>query len=183
MRMFSHGKIIGQCHTQGCLLYIAPYHIQVALQFGWDRNPSPESVVSHFANVVSSYDPRDKVLFMEIARSVYSELWNHDHDTVSELLSRHEILTDWIWHGDGFTRPGRMVVAAPFTDLRPYVYALPTEMSIFAEFFGGFGVQTSCDVLDVLATIRDKYSGAGAADEPPAKATQRRRRFLESEVM
>jgi len=161
----------------------ADVYAEVSMQFGWDRSPSLENVVAHLANVVSSYDPRDKVLFMEISRSVYSELSNHDHATVSGLLSRHDILTDWIWHGDGFTRPGRMVVTAPFTDLRPYVYSLPTEMSIFAELFSGFGVQASCDVLAVLATIKDKYGGTAAADDQSAKSTQRRRRFLESEVM
>ena len=159
----------------------AEIYAEVSIQFGWDWSPQLENIVAHLANVVSSYDPRDKVLFMEMSRSIYTELARQDCAAVAGLLNRHDILTDWIWHGDGFTRPGRMVVSAPFTDLRPYVYSLPTEMAIFAEFFTAFGVQATCDVLQVLSTIRDKY---GAGDEPPKTSgtTQRRRRFLESEV-
>ena len=160
----------------------AEIYAEVAMQFGWDRTPPLENVVAHLANVVSSYDPRDKMLFMEMSRGIYAELSKQNCATVAGLLNRHDILSDWIWHGDGFTRPDRMVVSAPFTDLRPYVYSLPTEMSTFAEFFTGFGMQTACDVLAVLSTIRDKYGGT--ADEPPRTpgGSQRRRRFLESEV-
>jgi len=160
----------------------AEIYAEVSIQFGWDQIPPLENIVSHLANVVSSYDPRDKVLFMEMSRSIYAELSKHDSATVAGLLNRHDILTDWIWHGDGFTRPGRMVISPPFTDLRPYVHSLPTEMSIFADFFTGFGMQAACDVLGVLVTIKDKYGGA---DEPPRSlggSQQRRRRFLESEV-
>jgi len=159
----------------------AEIYAEVSMQFGWHQTPLLENIVSHLANVVSSYDPRDKVLFMEMSRSIYMELSKQDSAVVAGLLNRHDILTDWIWHGDGFTRPSRMVVSAPFTDLRPYVYSLPTELSILADFFSGFGVQPVCDVLQVLGTIKDKY---GAADESPRTpgGSQRRRRFLESEV-
>ena len=159
----------------------AEIYAEVSMQFGWDRTPLLENIVEHFANVVSSYDPRDKVIFMEMSRSVYSELSKHDCAVVAGLLNRHDILSDWIWHGDGFSRASRMVVSCPFTDLRPYVYSLPTEMSVFAEFFTAFGVQAACDLLQVLATIKDKY---GTDDEPPRTpgGSQRRRRFLESEL-
>lgn len=159
----------------------AEIYAEVSIHFGWDQTPPLENIVAHLANVVSSYDPRDKVLFMELARSIYTELSKQDAAVVGKLLDRHEILTDWIWHGDGFTRPSRMVVSPPFTDLRPYVYSLPTEMAIFASFFTGFGMQEASDVLQVLSTIKDKY---GAADEPPRTpgGSHRRRRFLESEV-
>lgn len=161
----------------------AEIYAEVSIQFGWDEIPRLENIVAHLANVVSSYDPRDKVLFMEMARSIYTELSKQDSTMVTELLNHHDILADWIWHGDGFTRPSRMVVSAPFTDLRPYVYSLPTEMSIFASFFTGFGMQEVCDVLQVLATIKDKY-GAAADEQPraPGGGSHRRRRFLESEV-
>ena len=131
----------------------AEIYAEVSIQFGWDQSPLLKNIVVHLANVVSSYDPRDKVLFMEMSRNIYAELSKQDCDIVSSLLDRHDILTDWIWHGDGFTRPSRMVASAPFTDLRPYVYSLPTEMSIFAEFFGGFGMQPTCDVLQVSVAV------------------------------
>ena len=159
----------------------AEIYAEVSMQFAWDQTPPLDNIVAHLANVVSSYDPRDKVLFMEMSRSIYTELSTQDSTVVSGLLNHHDILTDWIWHGDGFTRPSRMVVSPPFTDLRPYVYSVPTEMSSFADFFTGFGMQPVCDVLRVLGTIKDKY---GTADEPPRTpgGSQRRRRFLESEV-
>ena len=131
----------------------AEIYAEVSMQFGWDQTPALDNIVAHLANVVSSYDPRDKVLFMEMSRSIYTELSAHDSAVVAGLLNRHDILMDWIWHGDGFTRPSRMVVTPPFTDLRPYVYSLPTEMSVFADFFTSFGVPAVCDVLQVSVAV------------------------------
>jgi len=101
----------------------------VSAQFGWDAAPPLADVVAHLANVVAAYDPRDRLQFVEMASSVYAELSRHDAAEVGRLLAVHDALRDWVWHGDGFARPAKLVAAAPFTDLRPYVYSLPTEMT------------------------------------------------------
>ena len=101
----------------------------MSAQFGWDAVPPLADVVAHLANVVAAYDPRDRLQFVEMASSVYAELSRHDAADVGRLLAAHDALRDWVWHGDGFARPAKLVAAAPFTDLRPYVYSLPTEMT------------------------------------------------------
>jgi sacsin len=160
-------------------------YLEVAKEFGWDVPPPLRDVISHLANVVMSYEPRDKVLFMEMSRSIYTELSKHDAGKVLELIkSRGSLLTEWVWHGDGFTSPGRIAIAPPFMDLRPYVYALPSEMSAFSEFFSTFGVIPNCDLLRVLSTIKDKYDCTVpvAGFPPPRTPGGTRRKFSESEV-
>lgn len=127
--------------------------------FGWDQTPPLELIVQHLANVIKSYDSREKVLYMELSKTIYSELTKHDISEVKELLEKH-VSEDWIWNGEGFVSPSRVVFVQPFMDLRPFVFSLPAEMALFSDFFTNFGVQRTCCLTDVLKMIRKKHNRA-----------------------
>lgn len=128
---------------------------EVAHAFGWDQPPSLEKIVTHLGNVIAAYSSRDKVSFMEMARSILGEFVKHEIPAVGALIAR--LPAEWVWHGDGFTRPETVVSVEPFMDLRPFVYALPAEMAPFADFLEHFGVKRSCDVMEVLSVFKRKY--------------------------
>jgi len=92
--------------------------------FGWDLTPPIEAIIRHLANVVKSYDPREKVLLAEMARTAYDVLSKHDVEEVRGLLAEHIPSGEWLWHGEGFTVPQGIVFNAPFMDLRSFVCSL-----------------------------------------------------------
>ena len=105
---------------------------------------------------MSSFDGTEKASYLEISREIYKELASHSRDEVGELLQNNR-LAEWIWHGDGFTSPGKVLFQEPFMDMRPFVYGLPPEMQEFADFFAELGVRDSCSLPQVLTTMKEKY--------------------------
>lgn len=175
----THINLVGSVQP----IVAAEVYSEVAKEFGWDVTPAVDKVAAHLSNVISSYDPRDKVQYMEMCRIVYSELAKHDSSVVTEMFSAQDVPSSWIWHGEGFTYPNRVVLIAPFMDLRPYVYSLPTEISSFSEFFSNFGVRTACDLTDVLATIKVKYDEENSAPNSSYGRTKLLvKKYPESEV-
>lgn len=69
-------------------------------------------------------------------------------------------LTDWVWHGDGFVSPNRILIERANTNLSPYVYSLPAEMIDYISMFTSAGAWPECTVqvlLEVLHLVREKY--------------------------
>lgn len=128
----------------------------IADAFGWRTKPKTEAMVQHLANAVASFDGTEKASYLEIARELYAELASHDRGEVRALLQSVR-LVEWVWQGDGFTAPDKVIFQEPFMDMRPFVYGLPTEMQEYAEFFEDFGAQDSCSLPQVLRTIKEKY--------------------------
>lgn len=61
-------------------------YAEVAQAFSWHKPVSLDVIVAHLAHVVTSYDTRDKVMFVEIARNIYSELMKYEFHEVASLL-------------------------------------------------------------------------------------------------
>lgn len=148
----------------GSVMRVAALDVPGSIEraFGWDKTPPLEPIVQHLANVVRSYDSREKVLYMELSKTIYGELTKHDISEVKSLLGEH-VDENWIWNGEGFVSPSRIVFVQPFMDLRPFTFSLPAEMALFSEFFANFGVQRTCCLTDVLKMIRKKHNGAAEA--------------------
>lgn len=134
----------------------ADVYVEVCQALGWDQPLPLDRVVSHLANVIPAYSSRDKVAFMEMARSIFAELVKHEIPVVAQLLSTR-VPPEWLWHGDGFTRPENVVSIEPFMDLRPFIYGLPAEIQPYADFLENFGVKHSVELMEVLNMFKRKY--------------------------
>lgn len=130
----------------------------VLKSFGWDQPAPWSSVVDHLANTITSYGGRDKALYAEIVRSIYAELSRVEDVSVVYDALKERGIGSWIWHGDGFASPDRVVFVPPsFMDLRPFVYAVPAEMLPFSDLLTGAGVTQTARLADVLLKVRQKH--------------------------
>ena len=129
---------------------------EVALAFGWDKPPALEAILQHMSNAIAVYDSKEKVAFMETARNIYENLQKFYLNEVSDVLPKR-LPAEWVWNGDGFSRPEHVVLEEPFMDLRPFMFAVSPEMKSFCELFCKFGVKQDCELLEVLSAIKTKY--------------------------
>ena len=129
---------------------------EVGTLFGWTQPPSIDRVISQLSQLVQNYDATQKAKFMNLVDRVYKEVVTHTVVEMKQAL-QSESLTDWIWHGEGFTSSQNMTFRVPFMDLRPFVYSIPREMEKYGEFFREFGVNQDCHLPHVLRTIQRKY--------------------------
>ena len=123
--------------------------------FGWDRPAPLRSLIDHLVNAVTSYCGRDKALYAETVRCLYVELSRLDDvGVVYEALTQRGVEC-WVWNGDGFAAPDRVVFVPPsFMDLRPFVYGVPGEMLPYSDLLAGAGVAQTARLADVLLKVR-----------------------------
>jgi len=182
MVLKTHVNLVGSVQP----VIAAEVYSEVAREFGWDVTPAPSNVVAHLCNIISTFDVRDRVHCTEMTRAIYSELAKLNPSVVAGLVAAQRVPDNWIWHGEGFTSSDRIVLVQPFMDLRPYVYSLPGEISFLSEFFSNFGVNTACDLIDVLSVIKVKYDGDGSGQSQTLTGFVRGKtvpkRFTEVEV-
>ena len=112
--------------------------------------------------------------FEEMVKAIYMYLQDVPSDTV-KLLIESKCLTEWIWHGDGFTSPEKVALESHFPksiNLHPYLFRLPNELFKVKEFLLFFGVKsqfTVDDLLDMLWQIKAKHD---SGTRPPEEVMQ-----------
>ena len=100
--------------------------------------------------------------FEEMIKVIYIYLNQAPRETVQHLLES-KCLTEWVWHGDGFTSPEKVALESHFPksiNLHPYLFRLPNELFKVKEFLLSFGVKsefTVDDLLDMLWGIKAKH--------------------------
>jgi len=130
----------------------------VQKSFGWDRPAPVSSVIDHLVNTITSYSGRDKALYAEIVRSIYAELSRVEDVSVVYEGLKERGTGSWIWHGDGFAAPDRVVFVPPsFMDLRPFVYGVPGELLPYSDLLTAAGVTQTARLTDVLLSVRQKH--------------------------
>ena len=141
---------------------------EVAAAFQWNRPPTVEQIVDQLEKVVMYYLSEEKTKYMAIITSIYDELMKGDICGLQEVLLGKSLDT-WIWHGDGFISSEKITVQPAFMDLRPYLYALPPEITQYKEMFLQCGVHKHCDAkvyANVLHRIKDKYLSEETVETP-----------------
>ncbi|ELT96105.1 hypothetical protein CAPTEDRAFT_195081 [Capitella teleta] len=128
-----------------------PESMQTAFQ--WSSPPDLQFIVRHLKNVISAFDGKEKAAFAETMDSVYTVLSKHDIEDVKAAL---KVVTEWVWHGEGFACPQNVFFQEAFMDLRPYVYCIPWELRQHHGLFIDLGVMDKCPLPDVLTMIRDR---------------------------
>ena len=93
--------------------------------------------------------------FEEMVKVLYTYLSEAPKDAVEHLL-QSKGLTQWVWHGRGFTSPEKVALESHFPksiNIYPYLYRLPNELFKVKNFLLSFGVKpqfTVDDLLDML---------------------------------
>ncbi len=112
--------------------------------------------------------------FEEMVKGIYMYLQQAPKDTVNHLL-QSKGLTQWVWHGSGFTSPEKVALESPFPksiNLHPYLFRLPNELFKVTEFLLSHGVKpqfTVDDLLDMLWNIKEKHDHE---NQPPDEVMQ-----------
>src|SRR6218665_609125 len=126
---------------------------KVAAAFGWTKLPNIENVVHHLMTVVSCYKPQEKSEFQFTMKAIYKCL--NDAIKISTPGGTFEQLrsASWVWCGEGFVAPSKVVKTKPFMDLQPHIYLLPTDLKDFTHLWNFFGVPEKCSLVKVLKDI------------------------------
>ena len=131
----------------------------VAECFGWTLNPDVMLVVEHLQTVTRCYNLEEKPYYMVVVDEIYAFLNKADNADVKQAFETFE-LVEWVWNGDGFCSPKRVLSGKPPIDLSPYICLLPSEMNKYSTLFSNFGMPAVCDaflLLQVLGMIKEKY--------------------------
>ena len=108
--------------------------------------------------------------FEEMIKAIYMYLKQAPRETVRHLLTSKR-LTEWVWHGNGFTSPEKVALESHFPksiNLHPYLFRLPNELFKVKEFLFSFGVKpqfTDDDLLDILWGIKAKHDSKARPSE------------------
>ena len=112
--------------------------------------------------------------FEEMIKAIYMYLEQAPRDTVQHLLTSKR-LTEWVWHGNGFTSPAKVALESHFhksINLHPYLFRLPNELFKVKEFLVYYGVKpqfTVDDLLVMLWKIKEKHDSQA---QPPEEVMQ-----------
>ena len=112
--------------------------------------------------------------FEEMVKAIYIYLQEVPRDTVKHLLES-ECLTEWVWHGNGFTSPEKVALESQFPksiNLHPYLFRLPNELFKVKDFLVYYGVKaqfTVDDLLVMLWKIKEKHDSQA---QPPEEVLQ-----------
>ena len=102
--------------------------------------------------------------FEEMIKAIYQCLSQVRASTLQQLLQANS-LTEWLWHGSGFTSPNKVAVQSPFPksiNFHPYLFLLPSELHVVKAFLLSLGVKQVFkvdDLLNMLCCIKEKHDG------------------------
>ncbi|XP_064624188.1 sacsin-like [Lineus longissimus] len=117
--------------------------------------PPCEKVVEHLRNLSRCFSTRDKPTIMAMVQAVY-ELLKEFEPWVSVEKMLEQNLTDWVWHGDGFTSVESVAISQQFNEnLTPYAYTLPRELLRFHGWLLKMGVKPECNPVEILRRMKD----------------------------
>ena len=100
--------------------------------------------------------------FEVMIKAIYQNLSQARAPNVQQLLQANS-LTEWLWHGSGFTSPNKVALQSPFpksVNLHPYLFLLPSELHVVKPFLLSLGVKQMFkvdDLLDMLWCIKEKH--------------------------
>ena len=141
---------------------------EICCHFGWQAKPDLYDVVKHLQNVVTFYTKEDNLYYLEIVRNIYMFLCSLNYEALNRAFEQLNVV-DWVWNGDGFSPPCKVLPGEPTVDLTPYILPLPREMMKFSTFFQRFGMRTQSNpalLLQVLGMIKEKYDNSNYRFSP-----------------
>ena len=133
------------------------------------KSPPLDSVIEHLKHVIEGHtvtmsNDGQHSEYMYIIKDIYDFMMKCNIFQIVNTLKRYDI-ENWIWQGDGFSSVRHIVMSKPFTDMRPFIFDLPSGMHKYAKMFSACGMKSECDVIDVLSQIQAKYIAVDGKDE------------------
>ena len=133
---------------------------EICKYFGWKSTAAIDDVVQHLQNVVTCYTKDEKPYYMVVVEEIYSFLNPVDQEDLTMVLDLAMIF-EWVWNGNGFSSPCKVLPSETRVDLTPYILPLPSEMTKFKDLFHRFGMRYQSDpdlLLEVLDMIKMKHA-------------------------
>ena len=146
--------------------------------FGWNNSPPVRHVLAQLRSACSlaheAMPSTEKHCFENMLRDIYKEL-SVNMEVTTRLITDDSSFPAWIWHGNGFTSPGKAAFLPSCSfNLSPYLFIIPNDFHNFFPFFTHSGVRLrfdDADLLDVLKLIKKKHKTEGVTKD--AKADQK----------
>ena len=146
--------------------------------FGWNNSLPVRHILAQLRSACSlapeAIPSTEKHCFENMLSDIYQEL-SVNMEVTTRLITDDSSFPAWIWHGNGFTSPGKAAFLPSCSfNLSPYLFIIPNDFHIFFQFFTQSGVRLSfddADLLDVLELIKEKHETEGVTKD--AKADQK----------
>ncbi|KAK4397028.1 Sacsin [Sesamum angolense] len=84
---------------------------------------------------------------------IYSQLQNYIRTDDLAFLKSSLVGVNWIWIGDDFVSPDVLAFDSP-VKFSPYMYVVPSELSMFQDLLLALGVRRSFDVFDYFDVLK-----------------------------
>ncbi|XP_028392515.1 sacsin-like [Dendronephthya gigantea] len=143
------------------------HNVQVSLCMSADQIQLHEVAKQLHLAIVSwtnqiTTTPLSLAKFEEMVKAIYIYLSTAPRNSVLHLL-QSKGLTQWVWHGNGFTSPEKVALESPFPssiNLHPYLFRLPNDLFKVKNFLVSLGVKPQFlvdDLLVMLSIIKEKH--------------------------
>ena len=146
----SNSPIYGTCNNLDIVNYL-----------GLRKNAPLDKILQHLSSIIKCYVSTEKSTYINSIVQIYDMIFRHKADDILHELETLDMVR-WLWNGQGFGKPGNIVVERPFTDLQPYIWTLPPELKTYKNVLLQCGMTICCgsDVLiGVLHEINDDRYG------------------------
>ncbi|KAL6536570.1 hypothetical protein OROGR_013142 [Orobanche gracilis] len=125
-------------------------------KLGWMDNLDVNTLSAQLVGLCNSYTEGrlryDAELESQIPR-IYSQLQNFVNTGDLAVLKSSLDGVKWVWIGDDFVASDVLAFDSP-VKYSPYVYVVPSELSVFRDLLLALGVRHSFDVSDYLNVLR-----------------------------
>ncbi|KAL7096896.1 hypothetical protein ACP275_10G109500 [Erythranthe tilingii] len=133
-------------------------------KLGWMDPPDVDTLSSQLLGLCNSYNDirlNDDAILKKQIPLIYSQLQNYVK--TDDLLYLKSSLdgVKWVWIGDDFVSPDVLAFDSP-VKFSPYMYVVPSELSIFQDLLLALGVRHNFDIsdyCDVLKRLQSDVKG------------------------
>ncbi|XP_073158695.1 uncharacterized protein [Henckelia pumila] len=139
-------------------------------KLGWMDQPDVETLSAQLVGLSNSYNEL-KLHFNDKLQKqiplIYSHLQNYIETDDLTLLKSSLAGVPWVWIGDDFVVSEVLAFDSP-VKFTPYIYVVPSELSLFQDLLLALGVRRSFDVFDyfhVLQRLQNDVKGGSLSSD------------------
>ena len=134
-------------------------NLTIGNSLGLRKNAPLDRILQHLSSIINCYTSTEKSTYLISIVQIYKVIFRHKTDDILHELETLD-MARWLWNGQGFSKPGNIVVEVPFTDLQPYIWTLPPELNSYQNDLIQCGMTISCG-SDVLIGVLHEINNDG----------------------